>query len=210
MSFAGIVSVFVFAESVQRFQAPPEVKTGPMLLVAFLGLVVNIVCARILSRSRGESLNVHGAYLHVLGDTLGSVGTIAAAIVMLATRWYLADPLISVLIGVLILVSSWRLLRESVNILMEGTPPGVDIQEVQATLLSVTGVSGLHDLHLWTLTTGFHAVSVHLVVERNLQLDETQALMDRVRDLLKERYGIEHTTVQVEYSPPARTATVVV
>jgi cobalt-zinc-cadmium efflux system protein len=204
-----VVAILVFVEAAGRFDAPPQVRTIPMLAIAIAGLLVNVVSAIVLSGARKASLNIRGAFLHVLGDALGSLATIVAAIIMLTTGEYLADPLISVLIGVLILLSSWGLVRESVNVLMEGTPAGVDAAQVQAALVSMPGISRVHDLHIWTLTTGFDAVSVHVVVERNLSMEESQALLDRVHGLVHDRFGIEHTTIQLEYSPPGRNATVV-
>jgi cobalt-zinc-cadmium efflux system protein len=154
-----VISILIFYEAITRFQSPPEVQSVPMLVVATIGLLLNLFSAFILSRKKGESLNVRGAYMHVLADTLGSVGAIAAGIIMLTTGWYLADPIISVLIAMLILFSSWRLLKESVTVLMEGTPLHINLKEIENAIKNVQGVLEVHDLHVWTVTSGFEAVS---------------------------------------------------
>lgn len=192
------ISIFIFYEALARFQSPPEVRSAPMLVVAIGGLVLNLFSAFILSRKKGDSLNVRSAYLHVLADTLGSVGAIAAGIVMITTGWYLADPIISFLIAVLILFSSWRLLKESVTVLMEGTPPHINVKEIEDAMKNVPGVVEVHDLHIWTVTSGFDAVSAHAVVENCETMAEVQNTLSRIRELIKEKFGIEHATIQIE------------
>ena len=185
----------IYNEAYQRLFAPPAVKSGPMMLIAGVGLGVNAVSMWILQHSQAESLNVRAAFVHVLGDALGSVGALAAGAVMLTTGWYLADPVVSAGIGLLILYSSWGIVRESVDILMQGTPREMRIEDIEHCLLTVDGVRQVHDLHVWTLTSGRYLLSVHLVVGRN---DALRPIIDAAQTRLRERFGIGHTTVQVD------------
>lgn len=192
-----VLSVFIFIEAFNRFGEPPEVDTGPMLVVAFLGLGANAASAWILSRGGGHqhNLNTRGAFLHVIGDMLGSVGAIVAALVMLATGWYLADPILSTAIGLLILRSAWRLLRESVDVLLESTPQGIDSGDVQQALSGVDGVCGVHDLHIWTVTSGLDAMSAHIQVNDTRPWNE---VVMELTDTMRDRFGIVHVTLQPE------------
>src|SRR5215207_8829579 len=155
------VSLWIFYEAYERFQNPPEILGGWMMVI---GVLVNVAGTVILSRSAGENLNMQGALRHVLADLLGSVGVIAAALVILLTGWGYADPLISILIGVLVLLSSFRLLRDSVNVLLERSPAGIDASEVGKRMVSVEGVEEVHDLHVWEITSGFPALAAHVLV----------------------------------------------
>jgi cobalt-zinc-cadmium efflux system protein len=191
------ISIWIFIEAYHRFREPPEILGGWMLVVAAVGLVVNAAGAAILSRSGGESLNLQGALRHVVADILGSLGAIAAALIILATGWYYADPIISVLIGLLVLSSSWKLLRDSTNVLLEGTPRGIDADDVGRSMAASEGVQEIHDLHIWTITSGFPALAAHVLVGRD------ENCHDRRRDLeelLAREYGIEHTTLQVDHA----------
>lgn len=188
------ITAFIFWEAAQRLQRPVEVHSGEMLLVACLGLAVNLVSLWILSRGEGHSLNERGAMLHVLGDVLGSVGAIAAAILMRSFGWGWADPVASALIGLLILRSTWELLKEAVNILMEGTPVHLNVREVHDAMVSIAGVAEVRDLHLWSLASGFEALSAHVVVPDVSGSDETKAAVKR---LLRDRFHIEHSTLEV-------------
>ena len=190
------VSIWVFFEAYSRFSDPPEVLGGPMLLVAALGLIVNAAGAIILYRSGGESLNVEGAMRHVFADALGSVGAIVAAAVIILTGWRYADPLISVAIGVLILGSSWKLLKDSTNILLEATPPNLDATEVGEKMASAEGIVEVHDLHIWTITSGFPALSAHVLVGRQ---EDCHTRRRELEDLLSQEYGVSHTTLQVDH-----------
>ena len=190
------ISIWIFVEAYQRFFEPPEILDGWMLAIAALGLVVNVVGAVILSRSGGESLNIQGALRHLLADVFGSVGAIAAALVILATGWRYADPVISVLIGLLVLGSSWRLLRESTNILLEGTPPGIDANAVGSSMAGVPGVMEVHDLHVWTITSGFPALAAHVLVGQD---EDCHARRRDLEEVLAREYDIEHTTLQVDH-----------
>jgi cobalt-zinc-cadmium efflux system protein len=188
------MAVLIFGEAYRRWSSPPVVKGGLMLGVACGGLAVNLASLWILRGGRGESLNVRGAWLHVLTDTLGSAQAIAAGILISAFGWNWADPLASVLIGMLVIVSAWGLLRESLEVLMEGVPAHVKLDEVAEVMTGVPGVRAVHDLHVWTITSGFVALSAHVVVEPECPED----VLWRVRDAIHDHFGIEHSTIQVE------------
>jgi cobalt-zinc-cadmium efflux system protein len=185
----------LFHEAYRRFLNPPEVQSGGMLIVASVGLIVNITAGFILYKSHESNLNVRGAFLHVLGDALGSVGAIAAGIIMLSTQWYLADPLISVLIGGIILYTSWGLIRDSVDILMQSVPKGIDLAEVREILESVDGVLKVHDLHIWTVTSGIFTLSAHAVINGESDLHQ---VLNEMETILINRFNIRHTTIQLE------------
>ena len=191
-----VLAGFIFVEASRRFSEPVAVRGGLMLAVAAGGLAVNVIAAALLHRSAGESLNVRGAYLHVLGDLLGSVGAIIAAMLILTTGWTAADPLISIFVGVLILISGWKLLRESVDILLEAVPAHIDMTEVQRAIDEIPGVDNVHDLHVWTVTSGFLAMSGHAVV--TTPGDHTRVLSE-IHRLMVQRFGIQHVTVQLEH-----------
>ena len=191
-----VISVWIFVEAISRLQDPPEILGGWMMAVAVLGLVVNAAGVLILSRSGGESLNVQGAMRHVLADVFGSLGAIVAAGVIVLTGWRYADPLISVLIGVIVLGSSWKLLRDSTNILLEATPQGIDAEEVGKKMVAAVGVEEVHDLHVWTITSGFPALAAHVLVGRQENCHDRRRDLE---DLLKDEFGITHTTLQVDH-----------
>lgn len=191
------ISIWIFYEASQRLQDPPEVLGGWMMVVAVIGLVVNLAGAVILARSAGENLNMQGALRHVLADLLGSVGVIVAAVTIILTGWRYADPLISILIGVLVLASSWKLLRDSVNILLESSPPGMDAAEVGRRMAAAEGVVEVHDLHVWTVTSGFSALSAHVLVGSE---EDCHACRRQLEGILYDEFGIEHTTLQVDHA----------
>lgn len=193
--FLWIIVALIFYEAYHRVFDPPVVKSAGMIAVASVGLLINIASLLILRRSQRESLNVRAAFVHVLGDALGSVGAVAAGILIVLRRWYIADPLVSVGIGLLILYSSWEIITESVDILMQGTPRGMRLEEVERCLLEIADVRQVHDLHIWTLTSGRYQLSVHLVICGS---GEPHAIIDAAQSRLLERFGIGHITVQVE------------
>ena len=167
-----------------------------MLVIAVLGLFINIAGAAILIRSGGESLNLQGALRHVLADIAGSVGVIVAAVIILLTGWDYADPLISVLIGILVLGSSWKLMRDSVGILLEASPRGINAEELGQKMVGVKGVVEVHDLHVWTITSGFPALAAHVLVGREEDCHQRRRELEKV---LYREFGIEHTTLQVDH-----------
>jgi cobalt-zinc-cadmium efflux system protein len=189
------VAIWIIIEAARRFSAPAHILGGWMLVVAAVGLVVNSVVALILLAPRRGNLNLEAAFRHVLGDLAGAAGTVVAAIVIFTTGWLYADPLASVLIALLILASSWSVLRESVHILMEGAPQGIDVGAVETRMLALPGVLGTHDLHLWTITSGFPALSAHLLVSDPSRGVQARCEAER---LLHDEFGIEHVTLQVE------------
>ena len=190
------ISIWIFVEAYRRLFDPPEILGGWMLAVAVLGLLVNAVGALILSRSERESLNLQGAMRHLVADVLGSAGAIAAAGIIVLTGWRYADPIVSVLIGLLILASSWTLLRDSLNVLLEATPRGIDASAVGRRMAAADGVVEVHDLHIWTITSGFPALAAHVLVGRE---ENCHARRRDLEDLLAREYGIEHTTLQVDH-----------
>jgi cobalt-zinc-cadmium efflux system protein len=190
------ISIWIFIEAAERLGDPPEVEAGLMLGIAVAGFLVNLVAARILRRHSRESLNVSAALRHVLADLLGSLGVIVAALVILTTGWEYADPAVSVLIGVLILGSSWGILRDSTQILLEGSPPGTDVQEVGRAMAGMAGVTQVHDLHVWTITSGFPALAAHVLVGRDVDCHLKRLELET---MLRERFGLEHTTLQVDH-----------
>jgi cobalt-zinc-cadmium efflux system protein len=185
----------IFTAAYNRFLDPPAVKSSGMMIVASLGLLVNIVAGAILYGSHHHNLNLRGAFLHVVSDALGSVGAIAASVIMLNTGWYVADPVISILIGLLILHSSWNLVKESFSVLMQAVPKGIRLEDVQQALEEVEGVSKVHDLHVWAVTSDIFTLSAHAVVENG---GDFHQVLNGIEDTLKERFNIEHTTIQLE------------
>lgn len=191
-----VVVFFIGLEASRRLQAPPAVQARGMLLLAVIGLGVNLVVARGLSAHRHGSLNLRGAYLHVVSDVLGSLGAIGAAAVILATGWTAADALASLAIGALILVAAWALVREAVDVLMEAVPAHVDVETLRRVLETVPGASEVHDLHVWTLTTGQYALSAHAVCDGTVDDDGMLAAM---AELCARDFRIEHVTIQIEH-----------
>jgi len=194
--FLWVVAVYIFYQAVQRIQQPAEVESLNMLIVAVLGLIANGLSAIILSRSMNQSLNVKGAFLHVVADILGSVGAISAGLIMFFTGWYLADPLVSMMIGVLIFFSSGKLVRDSVNVLLEGVPPHIDVSTVEHRIVELKGVKGVHDLHVWCITpTKMCCLSCHVVIKKETN---RRKLITTLINMLKQEFGIDHTTIQLE------------
>ena len=191
-----LLSLYLFYESVRRLIRPEEVATTLMLGVAVVGLLANLAGIALLSGSR-RNLNVRGAMLHVLGDAFSSLGVIAGALAMKATGWYRADPLISLFISAVILWGAVRLMREACDILLEATPAGMALPDLTRAIQSVEGVVGLHDLHVWSITCGMPALSGHVVVEDGF-LSDSDHILNRIKNVLEERFGICHTTLQLE------------
>jgi cobalt-zinc-cadmium efflux system protein len=188
------IAVWVVVEAIGRIGTPPEIDVTLFLVVASVGLVVNLVGLALLHGSHRGSLNTRGVYLHIMSDLLGSVAALVAAAVVALTGWTLADPLISILLSLLILVGAWRLVRESTDILLEAVPAHVSMPEVQRRILAVEGVATVHDLHVWTVTSGMVAMSGHAVVPA---LDHHPGVLDRIREEMAQ-LGIGHVTIQLE------------
>ena len=195
-----VVAAGILAEAWQRLRSPSELLAGPMAVVAAVALAVNLLSAALLHGGAGQSLNVRAAYLEVLSDALSSLATLLAAGVVLVTGWTAADPIAGVLIAVLIVPRTWSLLRQAVNVLLEGTPPHLELGEIESAMRAVPGVRRVHDLHVWTLTSGREAMSAHVVVD---DVSQSERLLDALHALLHARFGIDHTTMQLETEPPA-------
>lgn len=193
-----LVAAYVFWQAARRLGDPPEVESAPMLAIAGTGLVANAASALLLFPQQGRSMSVRGAFYHVVGDLLGSIGAVVAGVVMLTTGWFLADPLIGVLIGLLLLAGAARLLRESLAVLLEVTPGHIDPREVESALLATPGVAGLHDLHIWTVTSGLVALSCHCELAGTRDTDDVLA---ELCDMLHDRFEIHHVTIQPEVTP---------
>ena len=189
------MATFILFEAYRRIWSPPEILAGPMLTIAVVGLGVNLANMWLLHKKADESLNLRGAYFEVLGDAMASLGVIAAALVIQFTGWTLADPLISGAVGLFILPRTWNLIKQAVQILMEGVPPHLDLREIETAMRVSHGVRDVHDLHVWTLTSGKEAMSAHVLVE---DLSDGQHILKDLQALLLERFGIDHTTVQLE------------
>jgi cobalt-zinc-cadmium efflux system protein len=193
------IAAFILWEAWQRWSEPPDVRAGGMIAFAVVGMVGNLVCLLLLRDGARQSLNVRGAYLEVLGDLLGSAAVIAAGAIILVTGWQRADVVASVAVALMILPRTWSLLRESVDVLLEATPRGVDLTEVRAHILGTRGVVGLHDLHVWTLTSGMPVMSAHVVLS-----DTTWAeggggrVLDDLGVCLADHFDVEHCTFQLE------------
>lgn len=193
-----VIAVFIVVEAAGRFVNPPEVATTGMLIIAVLGLIINIIVAKILmSGDTHDNLNMKGALLHVFGDLLGSVAAIVAALSIMFFGWGFMDPLASVIVAILITVSAFRILRQSLNVLMEGVPDNIDVDTVINKINNVEGVEDAHHLHLWSISSGMNAMSVHVVVNGTLKVHETQKIIQRIDEQMKHE-NIEHVTVQVE------------
>jgi cobalt-zinc-cadmium efflux system protein len=191
LAVAGVILV----EAYHRFRAPRAVQAGPMLVIAVVGLAVNLVAAWLLHRDAGESLNVRAAYLEVVGDALTSLGVIVAALLVMTTGLTVVDPLVSALIALFIVPRTWRLLKQAVNVLLEGTPSHLVLAEIERAMLGVPGVARVHDLHVWTLTSGVHALSAHAIIKDGATHGQVLgALRTRVTD----DFAISHVTVQLE------------
>ena len=195
-----VISLWILVEAYQRLSRPPEVLGGWMLAVAALGLIVNLVAARILFSGHEENINVAAAARHVLADLLGSVGAVAAAAIILLTGWRYADPAVSVVIALLVLASAWPILRDAIRILLESTPRGVDAATVGRAMAERPGVLEVHDLHIWTITSGFPALAAHVLVAPG---DDCHARRRELEQMLHDSFGIHHTTLQVDHEQEA-------
>jgi cobalt-zinc-cadmium efflux system protein len=191
-----LISLYILWEAYQRILQPDEVMSSGMLVISIIGLIVNICAAFILMKGdKDENLNVRSAFLHVLGDLLGSVGAIAAALLIMLFGWSYADPIASILVAVLIIISGYRVLKDSFHILMEGTPPQLDTEKIKNAMLDLDGVKSIHDLHIWSISSDFPALSCHVVVEDNYS---HHLLLENAQSLLSRKFHLKHTTIQLD------------
>ncbi|UQZ76818.1 cation transporter [Niallia circulans] len=194
-----VIAFFIILEAIERFSQPPTVSSGTMMIIAVIGLLANMISALALMR-KGDvegNVNLRSAYLHILGDALGSVGAIIAGCLMLFFKWYIADPIISVVVALLILKSGWGVIKTSIHILMEGTPTTINQEEVKKELEGIAGVIDVHDLHIWTITSGLDSLSCHLLIDDK---SDSQVILQNAIDRLKTKFKMEHTTIQIEKS----------
>lgn len=189
------VAGYVLVEAIRRFSDPPAVPGLPLLIVAIVGLTINLISFRLLAAGSKESINLKGAYLEVLGDLLGSAGVILAAIILVTTGWAYADPIIGVGIGLFILPRTWMLTRQALRILLEVAPPHIDMAELRAEVATLPGVVEVHDLHVWTITSGMESASGHIVIDNEA---DYRTVLESVRQLLRDQYHIDHITIQCE------------
>lgn len=194
-----LVAFYIFYEAIERFQNPPEIASGGMLIIASIGLLVNILVAWIMLRGADvkENLNMRGAYLHVISDMLGSVGAIIAALLIMFFGWGWADPLASVIVAVLVLRSGYLVTKSSVHVLMEGTPENVEVEKVTEKILKTDGIKDIHDLHIWTITSGLNALTCHAVVDEKMTIGESEMMLREIEHDLQHK-NIHHVTIQLE------------
>jgi len=192
-----LVSVYIFYESYQRFSALPAVKSPLMLAVAVIGLIANLIGLFLLRKGSRKSINVKAAFWHVIGDTLSSVGVIIAGVIIYFTGWYVADPILAVVIGIVILWGAVRIVRESSDILLESVPGHVEIEKVIAAVKNIPGVEDLHDIHIWTITSDIYALSAHLSIT-DQTVSQSCDIVTQVNAVLAENFNITHTTLQLE------------
>jgi cobalt-zinc-cadmium efflux system protein len=200
-----VIAIVVFVGAARRFADPPDVPGGWLIAVAAVGLLVNAAGAVAVFRRGGEDLNLRAAYVHLVGDALGSVAVIVTGLVIVTTGWRYADPLMGVLIGAYLVVSSWGVLRESTLVLLEATPRGLDAEEIGRAMLAEQGVVEVHDLHVWQITSGFPSLSAHVLVHEG---DDCHAIRRSLEHALGERFGITHTTLQVDHEHVDRLLTI--
>ncbi len=193
-----LVAAYILYEAYRRFLNPPEVHSGPMLAVAVAGFFANVVVAVVLRRASRESLNVRSAFMHVATDAVQSIGVIIAGLLMLYFGWYIADPIISVVIALLIAYTGTRVILQAVSILMEGVPSAVDVGALRDAICEAPGVDSVHDLHLWSITSGYYPMSVHVTLKSNAGAEERRGLLERLQGMITRDYGISHVTIQVE------------
>lgn len=190
-----LVTIFILYEAVDRFLNPPPVLAGPMLAVALVGLAVNLGSMKLLAAGSSESLNVRSAYFEVMSDMLGSLGVIVAALIVMFTGWRLADPIIGAGIGLFIVPRTWSLMKQAIHILMEGTPPEIDLVLLEGAIKEIPGVMSVHDLHVWTITSGLDSMSCHVVIADMTRARET---LLQVNEAMKAKFNLTHTTIQIE------------
>jgi len=192
-----LLSAFIFYEAYQRIQTPPEVHTPLMLVIAIIGLAANLAGIILLRRTGHMNLNIRAAFWHIIGDSISSVGVIAAAIIMMITGWRIADPIIAMVIGLIILWGAVQLVRESIDILLEAAPKQIPVEKVAAALKEIEGIDEIHDVHIWTISSGIYAMSAHLVVT-DLMVSKSTEIIEKAHHVLANDFNITHTTFQLE------------
>jgi cobalt-zinc-cadmium efflux system protein len=192
-----LISIYIVFEAYLRIRHPQPVAGGLMLVVAVIGLIANVIGAAVLTKHSHENLNIRGAYLHILGDALSSLGVVVGGIVILSTGWYLIDPLLSILISLIIIYGAWALVKESVNILLESAPAHINLETLSAELQKIPGVREAYHIHVWTITSGVYAMSAHVRLDDQM-VSGTKNVLDRINELVADRFKILHSTIQIE------------
>jgi cobalt-zinc-cadmium efflux system protein len=192
-----IAGVLVY-ESILRLHSPPDVNGPIVIVIASIGLIANLLSMRMLHNAKHENMNVKAAYLHMASDALGSIGAIVAGVTLALTHWRPIDPIVTIFFSALMLIGSWNLVREAVEVLMESTPAGIDIEKVRSALQALATVKEAHDLHVWTVSSGRLALSVHLIVQSSSPGSDRKSVLSAATELLEEEYNISHTTIQIE------------
>lgn len=192
-----VMAVLIFWEALQRLQSPEQVQSGPMVWVALLAIVLNSGIAWWLFSAAKTDLNIRSAYLHMLGDAIASLAVVIAGVIIIFTSWYIADPIVSIIFAMLVLWSSWSIFTESIQMLLEGTPTGMNLAEVELEIRNVTGVLDLHDLHVWTISSGLVACSCHILVAEQ-SVSGGQQILQAVTHMLDHDFRISHSTIQIE------------
>ena len=190
-----IISFFILYEAWQRLNHPPEVLSGPMLLIASAGLIINLIGMKLLSEGSEHSLNMKGAYLEVFSDMLGSIGVIVASLLIMFKGWEIADPIASVAMGLFILPRTWHLLKQVTHVLLEGTPSHIEISDVEQELLKIDGVNAVHDTHIWTITSGIDSMTAHVEIA---DFSDGNEILIKIKKVLVDKFGIIHSTIQLE------------
>lgn len=194
------ISGMIIANAIKRMESPPQILAGPMTAIAAIGLLVNIICALALAKQSKVNLNVRGAYINVLSDALGSIGSIAGGILIQVTGLFIIDPIVSGFICVLIILTSLKLMASSLNILLEGAPPHLNVDEIRQELLKIKGIEEIHDIHVWSVGSGLDLLTGHLLIARD-QAANAAAIIKEANELIRQEFGIEHSTLQPELKP---------
>ncbi len=192
-----VISLYIVYEAYRRIVHPEPVAGTLMMVVAVIGLVANVIGAIVLMKHRSTSLNIRGAYLHILGDALSSIGVVIGGGIIISTGWYLIDPILSILISLVIIFGAWSLVKESVSILLESVPAHISIEEMATELEKISGVREAYHIHVWTITSGVYAMSAHVLIDDQL-VSGSRDILDRIRAVIAERFGISHSTIQLE------------
>jgi cobalt-zinc-cadmium efflux system protein len=192
-----IISIAIFYEAYRRFASPPEIKGPIMLIIASIGLIANLAGIYVLKDTHTDNLNIRSAFLHIVGDTLSSVGVILGGILIITEKWYFVDPIISILIGVIIIRGAISIIFESSSILLEYVPGNIDPDTVNKALMGIKGVKNVHDLHIWAITSGLYSMSSHIMIDDKM-ISEGALIIQQVEGVMKEKFHISHTTIQLE------------
>lgn len=192
-----LISLYIIYQAYLRIISPQQVEGSLMMVVAFIGLIANIIGALVLMKHRHNSLNIRGAYLHIVGDALSSVGVVIGGVVIIHTGWYLIDPILSIMISVVIMYGAWSLVKESVNILLESVPAHIHIDDIAAEIAKVEGVREAYHIHLWTITSGVYAMSAHVLIDDQL-VSRSRDVREEIQDVLSRKFSVSHSTIQLE------------